>query len=198
MGSDPIISPTMTDHGTYLELTLPDGSLARLEKKTFTFLAPGRPPEKVAVGPGLKAPASGARVNFTELSRVLTTPTKQFTDCFRRISATPRYSPIGSVHDFDVRGITQIFAFPQNYRGGTFSSSDSRWLFLDGGIFSHNGYGWGSHSWTVVQGFEALRVVCLLDGITQPKLLKGEPPRRPLAYLLADLTRLGTEGESTP
>lgn len=188
----------MTDHGTHLELTLPDQSVVHLRKKTFTFLAPGRPPEKVAVGPGLQAPASGARVDFAELARVLTQPNRPFTECFRRISAIPRYSPIRVVHDFDVRGITQIFAFPQNYQGGTFSSSDSRWLFLDGGIFSHNGYGWGSHSWTVVQGFEALRLVCLLNGITQPKLLKGEPPRRPLAYLLADLTRLASEESTAP
>lgn len=179
----------MIDLGFHLELTLPDQSVARLIKQTLTFQALGRAVDDDARGPALLAPASGAQVNFVELARSLEKPTRKFTECFRRISAIPRYSPIGSIHDFDVRGITQVYSFSQDYNGGTFSSSDSRWLFLDGGIFSHNGYGWGSHSWTVVQGSEALRALCLLNGITQPKRLKDEPKRRPLAYLLADMTR---------
>ena len=69
-----------------------------------------------------------------------------------------------------------------------FSSSDREWHFLDGGIVEHDGYGWGSHSWTVVEGAEALRVVCLFFGITQPRRIKGESSPRPLAELLAEMT----------
>jgi hypothetical protein len=56
-------------------------------------------------------------------------------------------------------------------------------LFLDGGIFSHKPYGCGSHSWTVVQGAEALRVVCMVCGIEEPLRIKGESRRRALSIL---------------
>jgi hypothetical protein len=61
-----------------------------------------------------------------------------------------------------------------------FSSSERHWRFLDGGIIAHNGYGWGGHSWTVVQGAEALRAVCLFFGIEQPRQIKGEGKRQSL------------------
>jgi hypothetical protein len=59
---------------------------------------------------------------------------------------------------------------------------------LDGGIFEHNGYGWGNNSWTVVQGAEAVRVVCMICGIQQPLRIKGESPRRALSILLQELS----------
>jgi hypothetical protein len=53
-----------------------------------------------------------------------------------------------------------------------FSSSETKWRFLDGGIISHSGYGWGSHSWTVVEGAEALRAVA-------PRHVAQNPARDP-------------------
>jgi len=67
--------------------------------------------------------------------------------------------------------------------------SETQWRFLDGGIISHNGYGWGSHSWTVVQGAEALRAVCTFFGIKLPQQIRGELSRRPLSVLLEEMTK---------
>jgi hypothetical protein len=61
------------------------------------------------------------------------------------------------------------------------------WYFLDSRIFSPNGYSWGTHSWTVVQGAQARRVVCLVCGIQQPQRIKGESLRRPLAILRQEI-----------
>jgi hypothetical protein len=83
-----------------------------------------------------------------------------------------------------VKFLTTLYQFPGTYFGGCFSSSQAHWQFLDGGIISQNGYGWGSHSWTVVEGSEAVRVVCLWFGIKQPRRLKGEGQQKPLAVLL--------------
>jgi hypothetical protein len=80
------------------------------------------------------------------------------------------------VHGFDVRFLTRLYEFPGNYQGGTFCSSTTEWHFLDGGIISRNGYGWGSHSWTVVEGAEAVRGVCMFFGIQQPLTIRGESP----------------------
>lgn len=87
-----------------------------------------------------------------------------------------------------MRSLTNIYQFRGAYRGGMFSASESEWRFLDGGIISHHGYGWGSHSWTVVEGAEALRAVCLFFGIKQPRQIKGEGRREPLAALLERMT----------
>jgi hypothetical protein len=52
--------------------------------------------------------------------------------------------------------------FEGKYAGGTFCPSETEWRFLDRGIFEHNRYGRGIHSWTVVQAAEALRVVRMI------------------------------------
>ena len=92
------------------------------------------------------------------------------------------------MHEFDVKSLTRVSDFPGQHRGGVFASSTTRWDFLDGGIIDHQGYGWGSHFWAAVDGVEALRATCLLLGIKQPRAIKGEQVRRPLANLLEDLS----------
>jgi hypothetical protein len=82
-------------------------------------------------------------------------------------------SPIRAKHSFDIKNITWFYCFEAKYAGGTFCPSETEWRFLDGGIFDHNGHGWGSHSWTIVQGAEALRIVCMVCGIEQPLRIKS-------------------------
>jgi hypothetical protein len=80
---------------------------------------------------------------------------------------------------------------------GAFRPSETEWRFLGDGIFEHNGYGWGSHSWTVDQGADALRVVCTICGIQQPLRIKGESLHRPLSILLQEILvrpKDGSEG----
>jgi hypothetical protein len=173
-----------------MELKLPDGSTVRLDKTTLRFKS--ITPTEIIPGVRklstlLKCP-SGAEVNFNALAKFLESPIIKFSDSLRRLSAIPRYSAIQSKNSFDIRGITKVFAFPENYQGGTFCPSTTTWNFLDGGIVSHSGYGWGSHSWTVVQGYVALRAICMFNGIQQPRLIKGEPPKRPLSFILEDVT----------
>jgi hypothetical protein len=73
-------------------------------------------------------------------------------------------------------------------RWRNFLTPETEWRFLDGGIFEHNGHGWGSHTCTLVQCAEALRVVCMVCGIQQPLRIKGESRRRPLSILLQEIS----------
>ena len=167
-------------------ITLPDESAALLDPQTLSFEAIPAAKKKAPFG----APPSDVPfgINCRLLAECMSNPAWKFGDCFRRISDHPRYSPKGSVHKFDVCFLTSIYKFKGDYRGGTFSSSTTEWRFLDGGIISHYGYGWGSHSWTVIEGCEALRAVCLFFGVKQPRSIKGEGTRRPLAVLLEEMT----------
>ena len=173
-----------------MRLILPDKSVVRLDKKTLRFhsIEPVAPPPTLAKQPAIARLPSTATINWEMLAGFLEKPQRRFSDCFRRISDHPRYSPKLSVHDFSVESITAIYGFCKEYQGGTFCSSNTSWKFLDGGIESHNGYGWGDRGWTVVQGYEALRALCMFYGIQQPRLIKGEPPRRALSLLLEDMT----------
>jgi hypothetical protein len=102
-----------------------------------------------------------------------------------------------SLDALDTAAIRRAFAFPGRSRGTMFSSLYQELHFLDGGIAWYSGYGFGSHSWAVVQGAEALRGLCLCTGVRQPRLIKGEAFRRPLSLLLEDMTKkipIDTEG----
>ena len=166
-------------------ISLPDKSVVSLNCETLRF-------ESVDSGKGAATFSTSGNTPFgidcIALGEFLSNPKWKFGDCFRRISDHPRYSPKQSVHKFDVSFLTSIYKFAGSCEGGTFSSSTQQWRFLDGGILSSNGYGWGSHSWTVVEGAEALRAVCLFFGIKQPLTINGETSRRPLSKLLADMT----------
>ena len=169
-----------------MQITLPDASVVNLNPKTLQFTAVD-PSSKASVAElTLETPQIGG--NCKVLAECLTDPDWKFGDCFRRISDHPRYSPKQSVHEFDITRLARMYQFRGSYQGGTFCSSTTEWRFLDGGILSHYGYGWGSHSWTLVEGAESLRAVCLFFGIRQPQTIKGELERRPLSILLQDMT----------
>jgi hypothetical protein len=167
-------------------ITLPDKSVARLDRKTLQFNSVDS--SRVASTDTASVTDTPFGINCKMLASMMSDPRWKFGDCFRRISDHPRYSPRRSVHEFDVSFLTSIYKFGGTYQGGTFSSSTTQWGFLDGGIISHSGYGWGSHSWTVVEGIEALRALCLFFGIRQPQRVKGETEKRPLANLLEEMT----------
>jgi len=167
-------------------IILSDKSAAELFCKTLHFKA--IEPSRRDYSGNKEASKAPFGINCKALATFMSDPKWRFGDCFRRVSDRPRYSPKQSVHEFDLSFITSIYKFRGYYQGGTFCSSTTEWHFLDGGIVSHNGYGWGSHSWTVVEGTESLRAVCLFFGIKQPQSIKGETERRPLSILLEEMT----------
>lgn len=171
-------------------ITLPDSSPVHIDEGTLRFSQIGDPEYSVTGQQDTKRTNAPFGVNCRKLAATMKKPSWKFGDSFRRISDHPRYSPKRSVHQFDVTFLTKIYQFPRDRQGGTFSSSTTEWSILDGGIISHMGYGWGSHCWTVVEGAEALRAVCLFFGIIQPRTIKGEPSRRPLAALLEELSEV--------
>ena len=183
------------DQGVFLRL--PDKSVVVLDKHTLRFLSvqeadiasPAMSSEAAPATPITFSKIDHRSINFDKLAETLQNPHLRFGECFKRVSDIPRYSPKRSIHNFDVKFLTRLYDFPGSYQGGTFSSSETQWRFLDGGIISHNGYGWGSHSWTVVEGAEALRAVCMFFGIKQPQTTRREPPRRPLSVLLEEMTK---------
>ena len=170
-------------------ITLTDGSVALLDEATLRFRhrVPG---ESAVVSPdsAVTVRQSPFGVNAVALAATMGAPAWRFGDCFRRASDVPSYSPKSGVHSFSPAFLTKLYCFPGSYQGGTFCPSTRVWKFLDGGIRSHSGYGWGSHSWTVVEGAEALRGVCLFFGVKQPLKIRGEGKRRPLAMLLEEMT----------
>ena len=165
-------------------ITLPDESVVSLDVASLRFSVVGKQGVVKEAQSKAKAPFG---VDAKELSRCMSSPSWRFSDCFRRVSDHPRYSPKSSVHSFDVTFLARIYEFPGQYLV-TFSQSHTEWHFLDGGIIKHSVPGWGGHRSTVVEGAEALRAVCLFFGITQPRRIKGESSPRPLAKLLAEMT----------
>ena len=170
-------------------ISLPDQSVVELNCGSLQFVS--LPPSTKSSSRSFKkAPFD---IDPIKLADCLSNPKWKFGNCFRRISDHPRYSPKQSVHEFHISFLTSIYKFGGAYQGGTFSSSTTQWAFLDGGIISHNGYGWGSHSWTVVEGAESVRAICLFFGIIQPTKIKGELTRRPLSKLLEDMTAVSLQ-----
>jgi len=172
-------------------ITLPDKSVARLYPRTLSFEAMDSP----AATPPAEVPASDVPhgINCELLADCLSNPTNRFSECLRRMSDTPRYSPKGINSGkawVNLLYLTRVYKFGGSYRGGLFQTSFTRWRFLDGGIVSQNGYGFGSssHSFIAVEGIEATRAICLFFGIRQPRTIKGEILRRPLSILLQEMT----------
>jgi hypothetical protein len=190
----------MQRHENCLILTLPDQSRAVMDCRTLALYCLSNPEEssietileRISRDALVKRSRPNGGIDFNILAAFMEAPSRRFMDCFSRCTAQgrpPRYSFRYKRQNFDIRFLTNLYQFRgADYGGGTFSSSGQHWEFLDGGIISHNGYGWGSHSWTVVEGAEALRVVCLFFGIDQPRRIKGEGQRQPLAALLERMT----------
>jgi hypothetical protein len=172
-------------------ISLPDKSVVSLDCNTLHFDSVDQSSTDSATPEAVEKAPFG--IDCAALAEFLSHPKWKFGDCFRRISDHPRYSPKQSVHNFDVKFLTSIYKFDGSYQGGTFSSSTTEWQFLDGGILSHEGCGWGSHSSTIVEGAESLRAVCLFFGIKQPLGIRGEATRRPLSKLLEDMTSVSLQ-----
>jgi hypothetical protein len=189
---------TIRSEGSNVCLTLPDESQVKLDKQTLQFHSLDGMDARTSANllnepavPLIPKELISGQIDFETLAKQLQYPHYRFRDCFRRISDHPRYSPKQSVYEFDVTFPARLYEFPGKSEGGMFSSRTTEWHFLDGGVISQLGYGWGSHSWTVVEGAEALRGVCMFLGIQQPLSIRGEPPRRPLSLLLEEMTRYG-------
>ena len=178
-------------NGERMTIILPDKSVVALDKATLRFysIEPATPQEIHDRRSALELPKSSETINFGMLASFLEKPHRRFTDCFRRTSDAPHYRPKQAA-DFHLLSITNIYEFPGSYQGGTFCSSQQEWRFLDGGLICHNGYGWGSSSWTAVWGAEALRAICMFYGIHQPRMIKGETSCRALSHLLEDMTSI--------
>ena len=173
-----------------LLITLPDRSVVACDTRTFRFTSASCSlPSDSSAPPAITRGGVDLLVTkaIPHITSALKRPSLPFAECFRRVAAE-RYSPRCSFHDFDFMSVARFYKLPGRYQGGTFSSSFTEWDFLDGGISQQHGYG-STGSWTVIRGFEALRVTCLLCGIRQPCRLSGETSCRPLAVLLEELNR---------
>jgi hypothetical protein len=163
-----------------IKIVLPDQSVTYFDESAFKFTE-----NQTAVN--YDVDFSGM-YEVEKLVQNLQSPSKKFGQCFRRLNDAPRYSSIQVHYDFDFTFLENIYSLKSEFGyGGMFSSSHRECAFLDGKIITHQGYGWGSQSWTALEGYQALRVVCLLFGIEQPRSIKGETDRIRLCDILFKL-----------
>lgn len=69
----------------------------------------------------------------------------------------------------------QALDVPSTYQSSMFSTARETTSFLDGGYVSVSGYGFGSHSYTLVRGELALRFLCGRIGVRLPRAATDEP-----------------------
>jgi hypothetical protein len=125
-----------------------------------------------------------------KLIRYIEKPDKKFSSCFRRRNDDMRYSSIQTNYKFNDTFLEDIFELKLiSGSGGLFSNSYKELEILDGKIIINIGYGFGYKTWTALEGYEVLRVTCLLLGIEQPKKIKGEIAKRNLSEILKDLSK---------
>ena len=125
-----------------MELTLPDKSTVYFDHHTFDFMDR---PMKIA----LDTLNTSQSFDIELFRENIENPKYSFGKCFRRLNDTPRYSGIQSTYIFDFTFLKKLFKLNQlSGYGGMFSSSESQHGILDGKIIEHQGYDWGSHSWT--------------------------------------------------
>lgn len=185
----------------WLILTLPDQSTGVMHCETLTFYSLPGPIDSMReahlVRPEIGTVATQRRqtnqVNIEVLAKKIESPNLSFAECFKRCGPQPRYSCRTLHPEVDLWLLRRIYNFKYERSSSMFSSADAEWGFLDGGIVSHEGYGWGSHSWTVVEGAESLRAICLFFGVKQPRQIAGESARRPLSVILAQMTKRNDE-----
>ena len=165
-----------------MKITLPDNSIVYLDRSTFRFYREKSYPESDFQIP----------LNYDMLQQYLEQPHLKFGKCFRRINDTPCYTGNWMRDEYD----TQILCATYDLKPGEgsygmmFTSSHKVYHVLDGCVIEHLGYGWGSHTYNWIEGFEVLKATCLFNGIQQPQRLKGDTNPRPLADILADLNKL--------
>ena len=64
---------------------------------------------------------------------------------------------------------------PSTYQSSMFSTARERTSFLDGGYVSVSGYGFGSHSYSLIRGEMALRFLCYRIGVRPPRAAASDP-----------------------
>jgi hypothetical protein len=64
---------------------------------------------------------------------------------------------------------------PSTYQSAMFSTARQARSFLDGGYLSVSGYGFGSHSYSLIDGELALRFLCYRIGVRPPRKAPGTP-----------------------
>jgi hypothetical protein len=166
-----------------MKLTLPDNSVVYLNIADFKFYSS-------PILSNFKVDDS-LLFNKELLKKNFEFPDKNFGDCFRKVNNTPRYSSKKTEYNINFMFLKNLYELKTiYYSGGMFSHSDLEKEILDGKLISHEGYGWGggSKSWTALEGYEVLRVVCIFFGVRQPKPLKGENVKRNLSEMLIDLS----------
>lgn len=165
-----------------MKLTLPDKSKVFFDSNTFHFSDRPINSEEVAMNNSM-----GFDINL--FREKIENPNYSFGKCFRRLNDTPRYSSIKSTYSFDFTFLTSLYRLDRvSGYGGMFSSSESQYAILDGRIIDHQGYGWGNKSWTALEGYNTLRLVCLYWGIKQPLRIKGETDKCDLSEILFKLS----------
>lgn len=165
-----------------MKIVLPDKSAVYLDCNSFKFF---------------KYPIKEQKNDYSDkfdvkkLIQNIEYPDKKFGDCFRRVNSTPRYSTKKTIHNIHFMFLDELFELELivGY-GSVFSNAYKETRILDGKLITFQGYGFGNRSWNALEGYEVLRVVCLLFGVKQPNKLKGEKLRRPLSELLVDLSEL--------
>lgn len=69
------------------------------------------------------------------------------------------------------KAVVRCLDLPHYRQSSMFSSADSTVSWLDGGLRSHEGYGWGSSYWTAIIGDNATDFLCYRMGV-QPRRRK--------------------------
>lgn len=172
-------------------ITLPDKSIARLDRSTLKFFAveataceifyPLIPEMQELVDTPLG-------IDCHNFVRGMVEPSLKFGDRFKRKDDTPSYYLRPNALSVDLDYLTSVYKYPGNYSGVMFSNATLDWDFLDGGITFFMACGFGNRSYTIVRGYEALRFICMFYGVFQPLKIKGEIVRRNLAVILQEAT----------
>lgn len=96
-----------------------------------------------------------------------TLPNVPYSKVFRRVGAG-RFGIAGPYVQRVWRAVCALDV-PSAYQSSMFSTAREEASFLDGGYLSVSGYGFGSHSSTLVKGELALRFLCYRIGVRPPR-----------------------------
>ena len=94
-------------------------------------------------------------------------PKIPYSKAFRR-EGEGRFGIVGPYVERVWRAV-QALDVPSTYQSSMFSTARESRSFLDGGYVSVSGYGFGSHSYTLVRGEMALRFLCGRIGVRLPR-----------------------------
>jgi hypothetical protein len=95
-------------------------------------------------------------------------PNVPYSKAFRR-QGEGRFGIAGPYVERVWRAVQALDA-PSTYQSSMYSTARESTSFLDGGYVSVSGYGFGSHSYTLVRGETALRFVCFRIGVRPPRV----------------------------